>query len=338
VSSANNLTRKSAWFYIPFALFAILLFVFPVTGKLNLGHYTQQLGESLLNNNILVWIAFISIFIVFWIINQRQMRDGLYRELQGAKIEKISSFSRLSFLDQFGEIGELIQLEIKMILRSNRLKQQVIFAGGIVFAFYLFFLYSPNFASNPSSEFVLLLYGMIAVGMLGIGMGQYLFTAESSFFDGMMSRNLSAFNMLKGKYFFYSSYSVFASLLLLVPVFHGKISLLLLIANLFYVTGPVFFMIFQNAVYNKTYFDLFDKGMMNWKGTSGIMLAVSLLAMFFPVILVLIIIGFFGKEVAYWFMVVTGIAFTVTSQQWLKWTYNRFLVRKYKNMEGFRSN
>jgi hypothetical protein len=179
---------------------------------------------------------------------------------------------------------------------------------------------------------------MITAGFLGLIMGQYLFTSESSFFDGMMTRNLSVFNILKGKYILYSSFALLISFLLLVPVFHGKLSLLLLLANLFYITGPIFFMIFQNAVYNKTHFDLFDRGMMNWKGQSSNMIILTLITMFLPVILVLIIIGFFGKEIGYWFMIITGIAFTLSSQQWLQWIYKRFLKRRYRNMEGFRTN
>jgi hypothetical protein len=338
VSFANNLVKHSAWYYILIAVFVALPFISPVTGRFDLGHYTQKIGSLLLNYNLLVWIGLIGLLIAVWVINRMQMRSGIYRELQGVKAEKISSFSRLSFLDQFGEIGELIQLEIKMILRSSRLKQSVLFVGGFIFAFYIFMLYSPHYSSVNSNTFVLLLYGMMAIGILGLIMGQYLFTAESSFFDGMMSRKVSIYNMLKGKYFFYSSYAFITSLFLLVPAYHGKISILLVIANLFYVTGPFFFMIFQNAVYNKTYLDLFDKGMMNWKGSSGSMVAITMITMFLPVIILLIIIAFFGKEVAYWFMIIIGIIFTLTSQQWLQWTYNRFLVRKYKNMEGFRSN
>ena len=338
VSFANNLTKRSIWFYIPVAALVILPFVFPVTGKFDLGNYTQQLGELLLNNNLAVWAGIIVLLLAFWIINRVQMRNELYRELQGEKAEKISSFSKLSFLDQFGETGEFIQLEIKMILRSKRLRQQTLFAGCLLSAIYIFFLYSPNLALSPSGNFILLLYGMITAGLLGIIMGQYLFTSESSFFDGMMARNLSIRNMLRSKYLLYSSYTLVISILLLIPVFHGKLSLLLLIANLFYVTGPVFFMIFQNAVYNKTYFDLFDRGMMNWKGQSGSMVVISMITMFLPVILILIITAFFGKETAYWFMIIVGILFTLTSQQWLQWIYNRFLKRRYKNMEGFRSN
>jgi hypothetical protein len=63
-----------------------------------------------------------------------------------------------------------------------------------------------------------------------------------------------------------------------------------------------------------------------------------MLTMFIPVALVMGIQTLFSKETGYWFMITTGLALTLTSNQWLNWTYKRFLKRKYKNMEGFRSN
>jgi hypothetical protein len=124
----------------------------------------------------------------------------------------------------------------------------------------------------------------------------------------------------------------------LVPAFQGKISGFLLVSLFFYVTGPIYFIIFQNAVFNKTYYDLFDKGMWNWKGQSGNMIAITMITLFVPVVLTLKLLSIFGETVAYSFMLLTGIIFTLTSPQWLQWTYNRFLKRRYKNMGGFRSN
>jgi hypothetical protein len=182
------------------------------------------------------------------------------------------------------------------------------------------------------------MYGIMAIGLMGIIMGQYIFTAESSFFDGLMSRKLSMHELLKSKYLLYSAYSLLVTLLLLIPAFQGKISVLLLISLFFYSVGPIYFLIFQNAVYNKTYFDLFDKGMMNWKGQSGNMVVITMITMFLPVIFVLIVHGIFGETIACLFMLIVGMAFTFTSHYWLKGIYKRFLKRKYKNMEGFRSN
>jgi len=336
VSFANNLVKRSLWYYIPIVAAVVLPVVFSLTGKLDLGSLTQRAGESLLNNNLLVWIALIALLIVFWTINQKQMRGELYRELQGKKIEKISSFSKLSFLGQFGEIGEWIQLEIRLILRAKRFRSQF-FVLGYFLVYFLFILYKSKnslIASNPA---FFLSFGIIVVSSLALVYGQFLFSIESSFFDGLMVRNASILNMLKGKYIFYSSYSFIMTLILLVPVFQGKLSLLFVLANFFYVTGPVFFAIFQSSVYNKAYLDIFSSGWMNWQGQSGSSTIVSMISLFIPVILVYIIFVYFGKTAAYWFMITVGILFTLTSQQWLRWTYNRFLKRKYANMEGFRT-
>jgi len=336
VSFANNLVKRNLWYYIPVVAAVILPVVFSLTGKLDLGLLTQRTGEALLNNNLLVWAGLFAFLFVFWISSQKQMRGELYRELQGEKVKKISSFSKLSFLGQFGEIGEWIQLEIRLILRAKRLKSQF-FTIAYLFVLYTLLLYKSKNLSLEKQPVVFLLFGIMTVGSLVIFFGQFIFPLESSCFDGLMTRKASIQNMLKGKYIFYSSYSFMMTLLLLIPVFQDKLSFLFVIANFFFVTGPVSFAIFQSSVYNKTHFDIFSSGWMNWQGQSGNSNIIAMISLFIPVILIYIIFLYLGKEVGCWFMLITGIAFTLTSQQWLRWTYNRFLKRRYKNMEGFRT-
>ncbi|MDR0507982.1 MAG: DUF5687 family protein [Dysgonamonadaceae bacterium] len=340
INIINNLLSKSFLYYILPALWVVFPFFLIFGCKIDLGDYSVRLGEMFLNYNLLIYIAFIVFFVALWFINRVQMRERLYNEMQGEKIEKISSFSSLSFLNRFGVIGDFINLELRMILRSPRLKQQIVFAGILIICLFFYMLYEPNnpFTQRNDGKFIFFLYGIFNVGLMGIIMGQYLFTSESSFFDGLASRKASIFDMLKSKYILYSSYSLLVTLLLLIPAFQGKISAFLLVSLFFYVIGPIYFIIFQNAVYNKTYFDIFDKGMWNWKGQSGNMLVITLITMFVPVIFVLILNIMFGNMVAYSFMLIVGLAFTFASKYWLAWTYNRFLKRKYRNMEGFRAN
>jgi hypothetical protein len=334
VNLINNLISKSFLFYILTLVLVAIPFVVTFATAIPLGDYMQKAGDWVLNDKPLIWCGLLLFLAVLWVANQTQMRTAVYNELQGEKAEKVSSFSNISFLDRFGAIGDFMNLEIKMILRSPQLKQQTLVACLVCVAGLMWMLYGGG---AIASTFNLILYEIFTVGMLGLIMGQYLFTAESSFFDGLMSRKVSLSEMLKSKYLLYSAYSLLVTLLLLVPVYHGKLDLLLLSALFFYVVGPIYFMIFQNVVYNKTHFDLFDKGMMNWKGTSGTMVVISMLTMFLPVILVIILYGIIGKTSTYWFMLIVGMAFAVTSKYWLKWTYKRFEKRKYKNMEGFRS-
>jgi hypothetical protein len=338
VSIINNLISKSFWFYILAGIRVVYPFFLIFVCKIDLGDYIARSGEMFLNYNIWIYAAFIVFFSALWFLNRLQMRDRLYYELQGDKVDKISSFSSLSFLDRFGVTGDFINLELRMILRSPRLKQQILFAGILITGLFFSMLYVPNNPFSRDGSFFLFLYGVFAIGLMGIIMGQYLFTAESSFFDGLAARKISISELLKSKYILYCSYSLLVTLLLLIPAFQGKISGFLLVSLFFYTTGPIYFLIFQNAVYNKTYFDLFDKGMWNWKGQSGNSMAITMITMFIPVILVLILNGIFGEMTANSFMLIVGLAFTLTSKQWLTWTYNRFLKRRYINMEGFRSN
>ncbi|MDR2691707.1 MAG: hypothetical protein LBB73_05335 [Dysgonamonadaceae bacterium] len=55
----------------------------------------------------------------------------------------VRSFSSLSFLDRFGVTGDFINLELRMILRSPRLKQQVVPNGYC--SYRLVFLYVVRF-------------------------------------------------------------------------------------------------------------------------------------------------------------------------------------------------
>ncbi|MDL2221098.1 DUF5687 family protein [Parabacteroides sp. OttesenSCG-928-N08] len=336
VSVCNHLLNRNRWyFFLPIVAIAAIVGI-SFLPFVHIDNMTVKLGEWVLNYNPLVWIGLLFVLGGLWKTNQWFMRDAIYRELQGKKIAKASSFSHLSFLERFGEIGEFINLEIKLILRSKRLKQQIYFL--VFFTIYMMFiLYSGS--SILSKQFPMLtFFCLFLIGGCGLCMTQYLFMSESSYFDGLMTRGYSILNLLKAKYLFYNSFSLFMLFILLVPVFHGKLTLLYLISVFFYATGFLMFLMFQNAVYNKTYFDLFDGGMFNWKGTSGNMLVVTMLGMFIPVVLVAIISSVFSNDVACYFMLIVGLLFTFTSNYWLKWTYNRFMKRRHRNMEGFRSN
>ena len=336
VNAADYISKRKAWFVIiPFIAVAAIIGI-AVIPDIHFGVFTVKLGQWILHHNLLVWICQLLILAGLWLWNLSLMREGLYRELQGKKVSSKSRMFNISFLDRFGEIGNFINLEIKMLWRAKRLKQQL-FALVIMLFFFYFILYSSA-ASQSYNFFNLLFFGIFSLGGLGLIMSQFMFTAESSFFDGLMARNHSLINMLKGKYYLYVAYGFLVALLMMIPVAHGKLTFLFVISLFFYTSGLVFFGMFQNAVYNKSYMDLFDGGMMNWKGTSGNMVVTTLLGMLLPFILVFIIHVIFSLKVTCYFMLITGLVFTLTHNIWLKWIYKRFLKRKYTNMEGFRSN
>lgn len=336
VALVNILTKKSPWYYILPVVLVVFPFLLTYLLKVDIGSYPVALGQAVIHFNPFAWTIFVALLVLLWFTNRIQMGAEIYRELQGEKKDQVSSLPALSFLENFGETGMMINLEFKMIMRSKRLKQQQ-FVLIFFFFYYIALLYYMPHATS-STFFMQLFFPVFVIGTLGLIMGQYLFTSESSFFDGMMSRRVSLYTMLQAKYLLYCSYSLVVTLLLMIPVFQQKLDFLLIISVFFYVVGVIYFLIFQNAVYNKSYIDLFDSGAFNWKGTSSNMLIITMLTMFAPLLIVVLIKLLFGYAAACGFMLVSGILFLLTHKYWLRWTYGRFQKRKYKNMEGFRSN
>ena len=334
VNISNILLNRSGWyFFLPIIIVAAIAGITFIPGA-NIEDSIVKISTFILEKNIIAWMVVVLIFAALWIVNLRMMNRDVYRAMQGKSSSVTGSSFSVPFIDKLGKIGTFINLEIKMITRSKRLKSQM-YLGPFFVVFYIMMMDKPNF---QSFSFNMVLFTFFAISYFGLIMSQYLFTSESSYFDGLMSRGLSLLDILKAKYVFYVSYSILTLCILMIFIFLGDLDFLFIISSFFYCIGFLFFLMFQNAVYNKSYFDHSESGMFNWKGTSGNMLMVTMIGMFVPIILVVVIISVFNLMVACYFMLVTGFIFTVTSKYWLRWTYNRFLKRKYKNMEGFRAN
>lgn len=334
VNIANHFLDRSGWFLLlPVVIIAAIVGITLIPG-VEVLNAIVEIGRAILSKHIIIWAVSLLLFAGLWKLNMMMMNADVYRTLQGKKISDSEASFNLPFLDRLGEYGVFINLEIKMILRSKRFKSQLYM--GFFFIVYYFFIMGQ--ISHQENYFSKLFFAMFVIGWLGIIMGQFIFTSESSFFDGLMTRRLSLLQMLKSKYVFYVAYSILMLFILSAMIFTGRIDFLFLISVFFYTNGFVFFMMFQNAVFNKSFLDHSESGKFNWKSVSGSTWILSMLGMFVPVVLVILVKVLFGETVACYYMLVVGILFTATSNYWLKWIYHRFLKRKYMNMEGFRSN
>ncbi|GHU88207.1 hypothetical protein FACS1894155_02620 [Bacteroidia bacterium] len=299
------------------------------------GDYTQQFGSWLMGTNPIAWVVFIGIFIFLWCANRWLMRSILYKEMQGEKVRDSVSFSNMSFLDRFGEIGEFINLELKLIFRNKRLKNQLFtFVAVLV-------IFGVQLVSNRmvlENFFMSLFWIGFMVGGFGLIFSQFLFMAESSYFDGLITRNHSFLSLMKAKYYSYVVISFLVYLLLLAFIWYNKMmSVLLITSAFFYYIGVVYCCVFQNGVYNKTFLDLSDSGFMNWKTSTTSQMIITMVAMFVPIGLVVIVKSLTSEEIACYFMLTTGVLFVLGSNIWLKWTCNRMMKRRYIIMEGFRN-
>ncbi len=115
-----------------------------------------------------------------------------------------------SFLTNYGEIGQLIRIELKMILRNKRPRSLLYISG--LFMLYGFIFYKQE---NLDNYIILSLSGLLLPAMFSLNYGQYLFSWESSFFDSYLVNRISRFNYIKSKHLFLSISSIIGFLIFL---------------------------------------------------------------------------------------------------------------------------
>ena len=160
---------------------------------------------------------------------------------------------------------------------------------------------------------------------------------EGNYIDLLMVHEENILKLLSAKYYYYCAILLLPLLLQLPPVIMGQYSILMILAYMFTATGPVYCMLFHLAIINKDSLPLNEKitgknQMENkWQGI------LSMVAMFAPVIIVMIFESIFNDQTAYLLIIFLGLAFTVTEPYWMRNIYKHMMKRRYQNLEGFHS-
>ena len=97
-------------------------------------------------------------------------------------------------------------------------------------------------------------------------------------------------------------------------------------------------LLMQLAVYNKQTIPLNTKFVS--KGnveTNWFAFIAEMVAMFAPVALISILSVFFSENVTYLILLVVGVITALARKIWLRNIYERFMKRRYENMESFRA-
>jgi hypothetical protein len=279
-------------------------------------------------------VAFIFILLAtaMFMINSRYLKNNLYTEELKSGTGKKSS-TDYPFLDRFGEVGTLVALEIKLILRNKRPRATV--SKGLIFLFYGFLFYKQNVLEN--NEFGKILFAaLFMTGNMILLYGQFMFGWQGAEFDGLLANKTDIRTFFRAKLLMLTLSS---TLLTLITSLYGFISwklLLLHSAAYLYNIGIGAVIVLYFATRNYKYIDLKKGSSFNWQGVgaSSMLMAVPILLLpyliYFPVSLL---------SNPYWGLAAIGIIGTMgllTRNYWLTTLVNAFNKRKYKIAAGFR--
>ena len=328
------MSEKTIWYLLPVVVYGALGCAEFLLDGLPISRFTMNLGEGFIEGNPLSFLFVLAIIVALFVLNREIQKKLLYDEISKVKDTKMKHVSEYKFLDRYGEVGEYIRLELKLIARNKTVKAQFRMAFIIMIGFSMVVAFTDVYDGTGMITF-LCAYNYLLLPIMTLGQ---VMTFEGNYIDGLMSRKESIYNLLRAKYYLTTLIIVVPLLFMLFPVYKGKITLLMAFAYLVFTVGVVFFLLLQLAVYNTRTLPLNSTIMKSNKSSTTAQMIIMGLAMGIPLILDSLLTALFSETIAYTLLMVIGLAFITTHNLWIKNIYNRFMKRRYENMEAFRSS
>ena len=336
--------RNTLYFIIPLVLYAIVIYfgIFDdeITQSVLGAKHTQPLFYASLY--LMRWfcqwkplafiIAVVAIIPLFYINRVVQARS-IYFEL--SKTEEVKKFKSrdYKFLDKFGEIGEYLKLEIKSVMRNAVVRKQFVSAFICMLMFNGLFSFTDVYDGAFMRVYIL----VYCFSCLGVMLLTSVMCPEGNYIDGLMSRKESVLSLLKAKFYFNCVLTIVPLLFCIMPIVNNKITVVEAFGCMFFTTGCMFPFLFQLAVYNDSTVDLNAK-LTKAGSNTKMQMIFSFAALFTPMIVMYVLMLCFSKDMAAWCMLAMGVVGTGLHPVWLRNVYNRFMKRRYKNMDGFRNS
>lgn len=327
------INEHAAWTLLPVVVYggtACLLFI-PANSPLP--DFFARLGDGYITGNPLCFLTTLFVIALLWLANHKLTARLIYAELAKTDDLRIKRISDYRFFDRYGEVGEYMSLELKLLLRNRRCKGALrsSFIVGILFSAVLSF--TSFYDGQAMTSFVC----VYIFSIFGLNILLQIMSFEGNYIDGLMSRKTSILNLLKAKYCLYSIGEIIPFALTTPAIVMGKLTVLGAFSWAVYTAGFIYFCFFQVAVYNKQTMPLNEK--VTSRQTNGatqmIICFVTLIA---PLALYALLSHVWGEITAHVIILAIGLAFILTSPLWLKNIYHRFMKRRYENLEGFRDS
>jgi hypothetical protein len=263
-----------------------------------------------------------------WFFSQNYYPENFNRKMKGDKAVN----AQLSFLNRFGVIGDLISVELKLILRHKRTKS-ILYMSGFFLFYGLIFYTNKVYEQNNG---MLFFAAVFITGLLMLMYGQWSISWDSRHFDSLMTRNIPVRTYVYANYYLMISFNVI-SFVLTTPyfLFGEKIIYMHLVAFIFNIGVNVYLLLFF-ATYNTKKVDLSKTSAMNYQGTTYKSFLIVMPIMFLPMLLVGVLSWLTSLAVALWTLAALGVAGILLRKPLITLCVNQFNRRKYKLAEGFR--
>ncbi|MDE5560975.1 MAG: hypothetical protein K2J00_04110 [Bacteroidaceae bacterium] len=324
--------KNLLWILLPLAVHGGLVALMLLPDKNPLDMPCTRLMYGYANGNILYIMCTLGIIFLLYHANYTLQMSMAYNEVAKKEDVELKSATQMNYLNRWGALGEYLKMEVKLRMRNSQVRMT--FLIGI--SFILFFSIVQYFSDVYSGAFMtsfICLYDYIVLGLMTL---VSIMCFEGNYMDGLMARRESIYALLRAKYYFNTSILVFPLLIVLPLIVTGKASLWMHLGYMSMTAGLLYPMIFQMAVYNNSTLPLNQK--ITGKQGNTMQQIIGMSALFLPIGIEKILVLLLGNVWGYVMLMAIGAAGMATHRIWLRNIYNRFMARRYVNMDGFRAS
>ena len=215
---------------LPIAVYSLLLVGLLVPETNYIGNFCLELGEGFFQWE---WPVFVGVIAAIWgmfelchIVQKRVV----YKELSKTEVvKKLKKVAEYKFLDRFGEVGEYMRLEIKLLSR-NKVPRTQFFMGLSIMLMFSAALAFTDVYDGAFMRYFVTVYNFSVLGVLVLSQTM---SYEGNYLDGLMSRKESILNLLRAKYYVQCVLLLLPLAIMLIPIAKGKLTLLSALACFF---------------------------------------------------------------------------------------------------------
>lgn len=273
---------------------------------------------------------------LLYYLNYRFFLQAMYpEEIAFKKKSSGSAGQNVDFLKNFGLIGEMINIELKLILRNKRPKN-ILYLSAFFLLYGLIFYNNDKYMTEMSG--ILLFVGIFITGIFMINYGQMLFSWQGSHYDFALTRPMSMRQYVESKYWLLSSATIISFVLSTPYVYFGWKILLIHFAMMLFNLGINVFVILNLAMWDPKKVDLQKGATFNYEGVGAAQWVMSIPILLGPYLFYMpfSLAGYPVTGIlAVAFAGVIGILFR---DRLIDMTTKRLMDRKYKIAAGFRKD
>ena len=330
------INRNFFYCVVPVLLFAFLTYfgIFYNPEHQWLFQGTIHLMRGFCQCEALSWVCVLILIIPLFILNYHLQKSAIYVEIAKTEMVKQVKTNNMTFLDRFGVRGEYLKLELKSTVRNLVVRKQFLTGALCMLMLCSLFSFTDVYDNFPFMRIFICIYCFTCLGVMTL---TTVMCAEGNYIDGLMVRKETVLSLLKAKYYFQCMMLLVPLLFSLMPILEGKITVLTALGCMLFTSGVVFPFIFQLAVYNDSTIHLNEKLTKAGRDTK-VQMVMSGIALFLPMLVMYALVDIFSDNIAALAMMVIGLIGTLLHPLWLRNIYNRFMRRRYKNMDGFRNS